>query len=627
MTAPGALGTYEVPAPLLRAVATGTAGSPELKCLRTSQRSLQLLLLRSLLERVAALPAEIRDGLPAPEAAWRLMSDVQEQNPDAVDEVVTDPFVRTWAVRLLRRLDQGSAAESLNPLAVEVGQFHCLAAATVLKAGVAATVRVPTVRGRVWLPSIGVAGPVDDEQWGSAEVCCTGAGAMVRGAKDSVRVSGPGTVGDQRWRPLTPVAASASARHHGRRGGLRLDSVTPYRDFGSVLLAHEALDRAVDAWRERLTCARELLEQRHPGEYGLLAALVTVVVPLSTPRLDRLAVASASSPDSFGAVALSLPPDTASCAAALVHEARHQALNALLALVPLVAARDGAGRPDEAVHFAPWRSDPRPVQGLLHGTYAFAGVADFWRTHRHEAAGDRAAARAHFEFALLREQLRDALPGLTGAGWLTPAGETFVASLNAWVARWSGEEVPELPARLARQVCTGRRALWRLRHLALDAHSGRRLAEAWRSGAPAPLTTRTVPMPRPEAVRPDTWGPLSRLRLGDPREFAAGRRAAQGGASAQMALIAGDAAQAEGLFRRHVALRPDDTEAWIGWAMSRTDGPNPAVARFLLERPETVAGVYEALRALRADAPGPWDIAAWLAASSVPAPRTHPVTE
>ena len=73
--------------------------------------------------------------------------------------------------------------------------------------------------------------------------------------------------------------------------------------------------------------------------------------------------------------------------------------------------------------WAPWRTDPRPLGGLLQGVYAFLGVADTWRAlAARPALGDLAMR----EFAEAREQVDVALGELTGAGALTPAGEVFV---------------------------------------------------------------------------------------------------------------------------------------------------------------------------------------------------------
>ncbi|MFF3482635.1 HEXXH motif-containing putative peptide modification protein [Streptomyces sp. NPDC002701] len=590
-----------------------------------------LLLLRSLLERVEQLPPETLGSLAPPSAAWTMAVEAQRRSPSSVEATVADPFVRTWATRLLRRLGDRLASEPADrdtqdvrgangsPLWVEIGQFHCLAAALAVRAGSGpATLRLPTTRGHVWLPSLGVAGPVDDDPWGVAEAQVSVDGIVLYGAGATAEMTWRGTGPVRRWQPLLDLRTASTTTRP-----LHLDAVTPYRDFGSVLLPAASVVGASDTWRRRLADATDLLERSHPQAHQAFTTLVTSVVPLPTPSTDPMAVASASSQDAFGAVALSLPPDRTQAAAALAHESRHQQLNALLAMVPLVSAPapagaegpDNDGQADEPVFFAPWRSDPRPALGLLHGTFAFAGVADFWRTHRREAAGEREATLAHFEFAVLREQVREGTRTLASAGRLTPPGETFVAALADVVDSWQDERVPDLPARLARRVCAGRRAMWRLRHLAPDDVTGRLLADAWRSGKVPAGPVRLLPRPRPELVRPDSRGALSRLFLSRPEVFAEDRRLARGETAAVMDVITGESAEAERWFRDRIARRPEDSEAWVGWAATWEESERPPAARLLLERPELVTCLRRALTGSGTDEPDPLALAGWLADS------------
>jgi HEXXH motif-containing protein len=624
MTGASPLRVYDVSTSLLQAIASGAPGAAGLERLESAERSMRMLLLRSLLERVAQLPPEALGPMAPASEAWMMAVEAQRRSPSAVETTVADPFVRTWATRLLRRLEEELASEPAGkdtrdtnepPLWVEIGQFHCLAAAVTVRAGSGpATLRLPTTRGHVWLPSLGVAGPVDDGPYGVAEVQVSAEGVVLHGAGATAemtwRSAGPG----RRWQPLLDMRAASPTV-----GPLYLDTVTPYRDFGSVLLPATSVGEASHTWRTRLADATDLLERSHPQAHRAFTTLVTSVVPLPTPSTDPMAVASASSQDAFGAVAMSLPPDRTQAAAALAHESRHQQLNALLALVPLVSGPDPApdldGRADEPVFFAPWRSDPRPALGLLHGTFAFAGVADFWRTHRWEAADAREAALAHFEFAVLRQQVGEGVRTLASAGRLTSPGETFVSALADVVDSWQDEEVPDLPAALARRVCAGRRAMWRLRHLVPDGVTDRLLADAWRSGKVYGGPVRLLPRPRPELVRPDSRGALSRLFLSRPEVFAEDRRAARGETAACMEVIAGESAGAERWFRDRIARRPEDQEAWVGWAATWEEHERPPAARLLLERPELVVGLRRTLRGSGVDGPDPLALAGWLAES------------
>jgi uncharacterized protein len=76
-------------------------------------------------------------------------------------------------------------------------------------------------------------------------------------------------------------------------------------------------------------------------------------------------------------VTAALPADPAHLAL-LIHEFQH---------VKMSAARDLFDPADQRLYRVPWRPDPRPFEGVLQGTYAHLAVSDFWRIHRHTAAG------------------------------------------------------------------------------------------------------------------------------------------------------------------------------------------------------------------------------------------------
>src|SRR5262249_37748051 len=149
-----------------------------------------------------------------------------------------------------------------------------------------------------------------------------------------------------------------------------------------------------------------------------LAASVTVLTPLPTPASG---VCSATLVDAFGCLFLSLAPDAESVAVTLAHELQHTKLNALMDLFDLLEPVAG-----ERFH-APWRDDPRPVVGLLHGTYAFTGVTSFWRRQREHETSAAAELYANTEFARWRVSALRAARTLLGSGRLTTIGRQFVA--------------------------------------------------------------------------------------------------------------------------------------------------------------------------------------------------------
>ncbi|MFC6481384.1 HEXXH motif-containing putative peptide modification protein [Streptomyces goshikiensis] len=64
--------------------------------------------------------------------------------------------------------------------------------------------------------------------------------------------------------------------------------------------------------------------------------------------------------------------------------------------------------------WAPWRSDPRPLEGLLHGAYAHLALAGYWQ--RAALYGARGAWAQH---ARIRAQVAAALPVIRACPELT----------------------------------------------------------------------------------------------------------------------------------------------------------------------------------------------------------------
>jgi len=106
----------------------------------------------------------------------------------------------------------------------------------------------------------------------------------------------------------------------------------------------------------------------------------------------------------------------------LVHELQHVKLGALLELCDLY------DRNNLTTVSVPWRADPRPMEGALHGLYAHLAVADLWRRRR--------GAEAERTFDRYRAWVASAAGTLSGTAALTRAGERFVAGVRATVDGW-----------------------------------------------------------------------------------------------------------------------------------------------------------------------------------------------
>jgi hypothetical protein len=133
---------------------------------------------------------------------------------------------------------------------------------------------------------------------------------------------------------------------------------------------------------------------------------------------------SATFREAPGLMALSWTPDTPVLTEALVHEYHHGKLNTLLALDTLVA-----GPTEEAVYYSPWRTDPRPLVGILHGAFVFHAVVNFWTKFLAAGIPLLHEARLRQRLCLVCRQTREALSTLVTQADLTPCGSILVRHL------------------------------------------------------------------------------------------------------------------------------------------------------------------------------------------------------
>ncbi|WP_428935852.1 aKG-HExxH-type peptide beta-hydroxylase [Streptomyces sp. ACT015] len=604
------LGRHRTPATDLDDLAAGRVTPGAARRLWAVERSRRLLMLRAVTDlarrRAPAAP------LP-PDAAMDLLLRVDRVRPDVVADLLEHPGTGVWAVRALERLNSAERPRApAPPLWAEVGYLHCLAAAGALRSGIEGTIRLPVhgtlvafpTLGRVRLPGTALPGPPAVV---TLRVPAAGAGPalLLTGdlplalPADLRRARGP-------WEPSRRIAWSPRPQDPP----LILEDADPYRDFRTALpsvTAPPLTGPETRDWHLLLRAAGDLLRERHPEAAGMLARTLRVLVPL--PTAPRFRTASASYEEAVGSALLSLPPTPQDLAVTLVHEARHSVLNGLLHQLALHSGEE------ELLLYAPWRGDPRPLSGLLHGAYAFAGVADFWRVERHALRGP-AAQLAHFEFAVWRAAVAETLATLLASPRLTTAGRLFTGRLAARAATWDRETVPARPGALARAELADLRAVWRVHHLRPDPAGTAALAEALRSGADprAVPAVRSVVSPDPGVVVPDPRSELRRVLLADPDALERQARLATSAtrsaalAEADVLLLRGAAREAAAAYRAVLADRPEAVSAWAGLGLALRDGGPRAAADALLRRPELV-------RALHAHAPGPTDpaaTAAWL---------------
>lgn len=412
---PHRLGTQE-----LTALARGDGGADVVRSLVAVRRSRTLQLIRLIAGAATA------DDAPARQA-YRALGEIHRAAPAAVDRVLAHPPVGAWATR--------AALELTRTGHTDAGPLAAVAAAAAVRGRVATKLSVPEGQDLV-LPSLGVL------------TGCPGGLLAVRPGADGVDIGGLHVPADwsadgRNWRAV-PRVVVVSAGHRAR---------FLIEQWGTHPGADIERDQAPDlpAWQAMLDDAWHLLVRHHTAVADELAAGISVLGPMPAAPTGS---SSATVADAFGCILVSFGPTAEAMAVALTHELRHNKLLALLDLFPLFDVEPGER------FYAPWRPDPRPLPGLLHGTYAYAGVTSFWRVQRWHEPTQAAAHYAHTEFARWRMSALSATRILLESGRLTAVGTEFVATMAQTLERWCTEPVPAAALREADQIATDHRDSW-----------------------------------------------------------------------------------------------------------------------------------------------------------------------
>ncbi|MFJ6636306.1 aKG-HExxH-type peptide beta-hydroxylase [Streptomyces sp. NPDC091376] len=392
-----------------------TEGGPEtLGLLVRDQHTRRLVMLRALLDAAQAAPAAVCPPglLHRMHDDWALLEAAERRDRAAVRSLLLHPLTGPWVQRCLYGL---TAPESTPQLRADLAHFGALAAAGAIRAGLSFSARLTPVGGELALPTLG---SLRTDSTGPVDIAFT---------EDELTLR----QNDPRWQPVYTLPAVLPGS-----GPVPLDDLHPYRAVGGGPQRHGLSAAAVlddserKAWSEAWCGMEPLL--RIGGEHRVAeaTALLRCLVPLapppgSGPTGESASHCSGTRREAFGAVLSSRPSTPAHFAATLVHELQHTKLAALGALAPL-HHEDATPR-----HFAPWRSDPRPFDGLLQGAYSHIALADYWQRFALGAENTAHRDLAWAEHARCREQVGAVLPVLAGSGELTREGRTVVNEMIA----------------------------------------------------------------------------------------------------------------------------------------------------------------------------------------------------
>uniref|UniRef100_UPI0015F0B068 HEXXH motif domain-containing protein n=1 Tax=Streptomyces shenzhenensis TaxID=943815 RepID=UPI0015F0B068 len=469
---------HVVPLAYLDDLAAGRGGPETVRFLRITEYSRRLLLLRALLDAIAATPGAL-GPLPPVDTAWDILTDTQQRAPEAFGELLLHPQIGVWLGHSLRRLRLTAWGD--GPLWTDLGHLYGVCAVAALRAGLPLRTTVPLRDGAAMFPTLGLARLPGRPRWGTADVVVEAGRLRVdpHGARVGPPDPLPAPGGDllptpdedtPGWQGLRTLRADVA----GRPVTVWLDDIDPYRELSEPLPPQRLGKDELVRWQERFRLALDLLVASDPGMAAAMAEGLRTVAEVRPVR--PWTVASASSGDAFGGLLSSLPPDPATFAVTLVHEFQHTKLGALLHLLTL-EQDSGTER-----CYAPWRNDPRPLRGLLQGAYAFLGITDFWSRYLdHAPRGER--PWVEFEFALRRQQTQEAVRTLRADPALTGHGRRFLRGMAARLPAWwaDGRIRPDIAA-LAEFVATDHRTGWRVRHLAPAPDDVRALARAFAAG-------------------------------------------------------------------------------------------------------------------------------------------------
>ena len=171
------------------------------------------------------------------------------------------------------------------------------------------------------------------------------------------------------------------------------------------------------------TAAYTLIREILPETFGEMADSCQVLAMKPYHASDFVNLTHSHFP---GGAMLSAVPNRHEMADKLVHEWAHDRLFAL--------EEDGAFlSPEEsldAVHYSPWRDEPRPIQGVLHAVYVHVHVWPFWRGIHGSTDAPEVAGLARDRLTRYALQLQIGIQQVRHCGRLTSRGEALVAWLS-----------------------------------------------------------------------------------------------------------------------------------------------------------------------------------------------------
>jgi len=203
-----------------------------------------------------------------------------------------------------------------------------------------------------------------------------------------------------------------------------------------------AVGAPIAGLEKRLALALRVVQVAWPEGHREILRRTALVVPVREPGLVSYSLASrpgVSFINVAGKTTLDLADD-------LLHETAHHLLHDLQETARLLRA--GPDTEEIQAFVSPWRGVPRPLHGILHGTYTFLFRAELFSRLLFARGGRRRMVRSHLrrgDAARLRREWRRecglVARGLADlaragrAGLLTADGRALVRGMRNWYSR------------------------------------------------------------------------------------------------------------------------------------------------------------------------------------------------
>lgn len=267
------------------------------------------------------------------------------------------------------------------------------------------------------------------------------------------------------------VADRAAATHHGgtlpasRAAGSRPTIQLALRNGPTLLLEAspllfepEYIEKTYPevpnshSFRDLLDHALDFIFLAWPDLKDRFLSDISYFVPIR--QSDATTHNSFSAQAMVGVIFLSESYDDLKIAEAVVHEYHHNELYMYMQLKPLISDSGF-----ERLFYSPWRSDARPLFGLLHACYVFTGVAHYMRAVEERARDPRFCDYFSRMRRLILCRLGIGLSQIRASD-VTPLGQDLVAWLrNQHEKHERGFDTP-LPESVATEI-SDHLAAWR----------------------------------------------------------------------------------------------------------------------------------------------------------------------